>query len=653
MIQWTMSVEFFCLIVVIILILNFYDRRWAASGRSRLFLLCLWLSGATIALNIACVFTISQFHHLPLWVNLLLNSGYFAMVVGMSTVTAYYVLRLILEHVYSVRCLRILSTALGVLFLLYGVLLLVNLRTGLIFYFNEEGLYCRGPLVNVGYGVMGVELGLLIFCALKNRRSISQPMQRVMQILPPVVVLLAVYQILSPDVLFNGSIIVAADIILLLNFQSRRVEMDSLTCVGNRSSFYRELQLRLGGKQQFQVIAVCIRQFGTINQHYGQASGDALLYEAARWLDRAHRRGRAFRVGNVEFVLLAPYTGMVSAGKLLEDVCSRFRQSWVLGQERFSLDVRFAEIVCTDQDWSATDILDFLKFSIGQADQREDHLVRFDEALYQQMEQRRQTLLLMRRAVEEYRFEVWYQPVYRCAGGEFTSAEALLRLRDDQGELVPPSRFIPLAEETGILDQLSWIVLEDACRLLGSGEIPWIQSVSINLSAQQFISDELIGRVADCLHRYQLDPGRLKLEITERVLAEDMGRMHQVMDKLAALGVSFYLDDFGTGYSNLSGVLELPFDCVKLDHSLIAGYPDDERSSAVVDAMLELFHTMGCQVVAEGVETERQAQAVTAKGADWIQGYYYARPMPWEELKAFLPRKKKDLEEAVSSPNAD
>ena len=652
MIQWTMSVEFFCLIVVVILILNFYDRRWAASGRSRLFLLCLWLSGTTIALNMACVFTISQFHHLPLWVNLLLNSGYFAMVVGMSTVTAYYVLRLILEHVYSVRCRQVLSAVLGALFLLYGGLLLVNLRTGLVFYFDEAGLYCRGPLINAGYGVMGLELMLLILCALRHRRSISQPMLRVMQILPPVVVLLAVYQLFYPDVLFNGSIIVAADIILLMNFQSRRVEMDGLTCVGNRSSFYRELRLRLGGKQQFQVIAVCIRQFGTINQHYGQASGDALLYEAARWLDRVHHRGRAFRVGNVEFALLAPYTGMVAAGKLLEEVCGRFRQSWVLGQERFTLDVRFAELICTDQDWSATDILDFLKYSVGQADQREDHLVRFDEAIYRQMEQRRQTLLLMRRAVEEDRFEVWYQPVYRCAGGDFTSAEALLRLRDDRGELVPPSRFIPLAEETGMLDQLSWIVLEDACRLLVSGEIPWVQSVSINLSAQQFASDELIGRVSECLQRYQLDPGRLKLEITERVLAEDMGRMRQMMDKLAAMGVSFYLDDVGTGYSNLSGVLELPFDCIKLDHSLIAGYPDDEGSSAVVDAMLELFHTMGCQVVAEGVETERQAQAVTAKGADWIQGYYCARPMPKEALKSFLSRKEGALETASSSSSA-
>lgn len=636
MIQWTMSVEFFCLIVVVILILNFYDRRWAGSGRSRLFLLCLWLSGATIALNIACVFTISQFHSLPLWVNLLLNSGYFAMVVGMSTAAAYYLLYLVLEHVYSVRCLRTLSAVLGALYLAYLALLLVNLRTGLIFYFDEAGYYCRGPLVNAGYGVMGAELGLLVLCALKYRRSMSQPMLRVMQLLPPVVVLLMVYQLLYPDVLFNGSIIVAADIILLLNFQSRRVEMDSLTCVGNRSSFYRELRLRLGGRQQFQVIAVSIRQFGAINQHYGQASGDALLYEAARWLDRAHRRGRAFRLGNVEFALLAPYTGMVAAGHLLDDVCSRFRQSWELGQDRFALDVRFAELICTDQDWSATDILDFLKYSISQADQREDHLVRFDEAVYRQMEQRRQTLLLMRRAVEEHRFEVWYQPVYRCAGGDFSSAEALLRLRDEQGALVPPSRFIPLAEETGMIGRLSWIVLEEACRLLGSGEIPWIRSVSINLSAQQFMSDELIDRIADCLRRYRLDPGCLKLEITERVLSEDMGRMHMMMDRLAALGVSFYLDDFGTGYSNLSGVLELPFDCIKLDHSLIAGYPDDEGSSAVVDTMLELFHAMGCQVVAEGVETQRQARAVIAKGADWIQGYYYARPMPQEELLAFL-----------------
>lgn len=644
-VQWTMSVEFFCLIMVIILILNYYDRRWAASGQSRLYSVCLWLSAATIALNLACVFTIDHFYSFPLWVNLLLNSGYFALLLAMCTVTAYYLLRLILEHVYNSRCQRILSVVLAVLYTAYIILLLLNLRFGILFYFGADGIYRRGPLINVGYAVMGVELVLLVLCALKNRRSISQPMLRVMQILPPTVVLLVIYQMLYPDVLFNGSIIVAADMILLLNFQSRRVELDSLTCVGNRSSFYRDLTLRLGGKQQFQIIVVDIRQFGAVNQHYGQANGDALLYEAARWLDRLHPRGRAFRLGNVEFALLAPYGGMVSAGKLLEKVCGRFRRRWELGSLQIPLDVRFAELIYTDQDWSATDILEFLKYSISLSEQREDHLVRFDVSVYQQMERRRQTLRLIRRAVEEDRFQVWYQPVYHCADGVFSSAEALLRLRDDQGELVPPSLFIPLAEETGLIDQLSWIVLEQVCRFLSSGQVPQFQSVSINLSSQQFASEELIDRITGCLNRYRLSPERLKLEITERVLSEDMARMRTMMERLTALGLQFYLDDFGTGYSNLAGVLELPFACVKLDHSLVSGYPDDERTSAMVDTMLELFHAMGCQVVAEGVETSLQAQAITAKGADWIQGYYYARPMPPEELADFFRRREEMPEE--------
>ena len=299
-IQWTMSVEFFCLIVVIILMLNYYDRRWAASGQSRLYSVCLWLSAATIALNMACVFTIDHFHSFPLWVNLLLNSGYFALVLGMSTVTAYYLLRLILEHVYNSRCRRVLSVVLAALYAFYALLLLLNLRLGFIFYFDRSGVYCRGPLINVGYAVMGVELALLVLCALKNRRSISQPMRRVMQILPPTVVLLVIYQILYPDVLFNGSIIVAADMILLLNFQSRRVETDSLTCIHNRTSFYHELTLRLAGEQHFQVLVIALKQFTFINQHYGHRQGDSLLYDIACWLTRVHREGKAFRVGNVD-----------------------------------------------------------------------------------------------------------------------------------------------------------------------------------------------------------------------------------------------------------------------------------------------------------------------------------------------------------------
>ena len=636
MIDWSLSVEFFCLILVLILILNHYDKHWYAAPTSRLYHACLWLSAATITLNILCVFTISVANGVPLWVNLLLNSAYFVLVVGLSTVIGYYLLLLILEHVYRKSCLRKAAVLQFSLFLFYCGMLVYNLFSGVIFFLDDQGRYHRGPMITLGYGVMTLQLLLVLICYFRNRPSISPPMRRVLHILPPTVLLLTAYQMAYPDVLFNGSIIVSADLILLLNFQSRRVDVDSLTCISNRGGFYRELELRLAGKQHFQVILISIRQFTYVNQHYGHQQGDALLYEIACWLDRVHSHGKAFRVGNVDFAVMFPYTGMVAAEENLNRVYQRFREPWTIGESHISLNFRAAELIHTDQEWTATDVLEFLQFSLSLANQREDRLSSFHREIFLQLEQRRHILQLTQQAIRDKTFQVWYQPIYHCESQSFRSAEALLRLRDSDGSMVPTDLLIALAEETGRLEDVTWIVLEEVCALLGSGQLSLLQSVSVNFSMQLFLSDQLIPRITACLERHGVAPRQLKIEITERVLAEDMLQVRSTIEALTALGIRFHLDDFGTGYSNLSMVLGLPFSCIKLDHSLTQAYPHDRKAAAIVENLMNMVHSIGCQVVAEGVETQQQVQAFTEQGADRIQGYYYAKPMPVSELVQFL-----------------
>lgn len=639
LINWTLSVEIFCLILILILILNIYERRSDSMPTNRMYQRCLWLSMAAVLVNILCVFTIDRAESIPLWVNAALNTLYFLMVVGLSTLIGRYLVYLVTEHMYDRRCFRRAVLLQLLLCLLYAAALGYNLFSGIIFYFDGQCNYQRGPLVNAGYFIMAAQLALVVICALRNHLSISAPMRRMMYILPPTILLLTVYQIAYPDVLFNGSIIVAADLLLLLNFQSRRVETDSLTCIHNRTSFYHELTLRLAGEQHFQVLVIALKQFTFINQHYGHRQGDSLLYDIACWLTRVHREGKAFRVGNVEFALMLPYTGMVSGEEALETVHRRFQEPWRVGDSRAVLNTRIAQLIHTDQTWSATDVLEFLQYSLTLADDREDKLSPFDRKIFLQLERRRHILQLVRRAVDRQSLQVWYQPIYHCATGAFQSAEALLRLRDEDGRLVQTDLFISLAEQCGMLDELTWIVLEEVCRLLGSGQVPTLDAISINLSMQQFLSNELIPRITTCLSRYRVPPERLKIEITERVLAENMRQVRSTIQALTDLGIRFYLDDFGIGYSNLSSVLGLPFSCIKLDHSLTAGFPDDRNSAAIVSSMLDVFHSIGFQVVAEGVETGEQAAALIGRGADWLQGYHYARPMPQDELIPFLQEK--------------
>lgn len=634
--KWFLSAELFSLIIILILMLNFYDRRWKGFPQRKIYHLCLLTSAGSILLNILCVYIIDQAWDVPLWVNLLCNSGYFLLIVAVSTIIAYYLMRLLFEHIYQQRQQRIFAGIFLFSYLIFFALILYNLRSGVIFYFDENRSYCRGPLINFGYGIMGIQLIMLIFITLRNLKSVSLPMRRVMGILPPTILLLTAYQLLYPDVLFNGGIIVAANIILLVNFQSRRIEQDTLTSSGSRKSFHQELTLRLGGHQHFQIVMISIHSFGSVNHRYGHEKGDNLLYEIAKWLEELHPSGHSFRVGNLEFTLLVPYTGMVASRNLLDTISRQFSQPWCVDDMNVVLDASFADLICTDQDWNATDILEFLNFSLSLAKERPDHMVRFDEEVYRKMEQRNQIIKRMQRSVREGLFQVWYQPICHCATGSFSMAEALVRMVDSDGTPISPAVFIPLAEQHGLITEISSFVLQNVGRLLSETDPDQLATVSVNLSMQQFMSTGLISELQELTDQYHFDPGRLKLELTERVLSEDIPRMHQIMDRLQQMGFRFSLDDFGTGYSNLSAVLDCSFSSIKLDKSLIQGYSDNKRSSFIVNAMLDLFHHMGCEVVAEGVETEAQAEALISRGADWIQGFHYARPMPEADFLQFL-----------------
>ena len=606
MVKWSLAAELLAAMMIVVLMAYYREKKMAVTRKGKVYRSCLGLSLATVLLNAVCVYTIEHTEQVPRAVNLILNSAYFLVAVLTCSVIVLYLCYLILEHVYDKRHLRRALLCISGGTLGYLLLILWNLSSGVLFSFDPGGNYRRGPLNRIGYALMAAELLLLAVCYVQNRASVNRPMVK---------------------------------LILFISFQSSRIETDGLTGIGNRNSFFAELSLRVAGRQQFQIVLLSLQQFVTINQRFGHQRGDAFLYEVARYLDGLCRQARAFRFGNVEFAVVFPWRGETEATDNLQKLRERFQRNWRLGEVETRLTARFAELICTGQSWSPTQIIEGLEYGLRLAKAGPEDTVRFNERTAALLEKERMLVNIMRRSVLEQRFQVWYQPIYDCRSGAFTSAEALLRLQDYEGNMISPAEFIPLAEETGLIGELSWIVLEGTCRLLGSGRVPDLRSVSINLSMQQFAEQELISRIVDSLDRNGVSHDRLKVEITERVLLQDMDRMRTAMAEMASRDIHFYLDDFGTGYSNLSCVLDLPFECVKLDQSLVAEFPDDQRADLLVRTLVCLFHNMGLQVMAEGVEAVPQAETLARYGADWIQGYYYARPMPESELIPFLKEK--------------
>ena len=247
---------------------------------------------------------------------------------------------------------------------------------------------------------------------------------------------------------------------------------------------------------------------------------------------------------------------------------------------------------------------------------------------------------LLRRALRNKGFEVYYQPLYTVCDGKFTEAEALLRLRDGAGGFIPPDEFIPVAEDSGMIAEIGAMVLDEVCkyiRYLLACRID-VDSISVNLSAMQLMPDDAVGRILGIIRRNGVSPNRILLEITESTLICNFEPVAEKIRKLSDAGIQFALDDFGTGYSNIANVIDLPFDVVKIDKSLIWDSAVNVRCRQMVRSLAGAFRGIHLTVTAEGVETAEHAAFARLCRCDKIQGFLYARPMPVSRAADFFGR---------------
>lgn len=632
--KWSLSAEMIAIIMVLMMLLFSHNKERIKTVRRTIFNVGLLLTLLSSTLNILCINSISNYWSLPRSFNILLNSMYFLVSVGMSTMMAVYFFDLFLEHVYDEKCTVRATIGTTICIGVYLIIFLANFRTGCLFYFDRQGNYHRGPLNKSGYFVMLAELTLVVICYFHNRASIEKKVINVVRAMPPIAILLWVFQFIYPEVLLNGFMGAVVYLIIFVNFQNINVERDGLTGLRNRKCFYNELMLRRKGKQEFQVILVSLQNFAMVNEHLGYRQGDEVLYCIAQWLDNCVKNGQAYRFGNVTFALLCPYNNEQKAQNLLDTIEERFKSPWEIGDLKCSVSACFGSMCCKKDEWDTTQTIEILTFMMERA--KKKGKVEFNAEIEHMFQQKKNLQLLLKNSIETKRFEVWYQPIYDCRNERFISAEALVRLKDYQGNWVSPAEFIPVAEENGMIEEIGWIVWEEVCAFLGKHpELPLV-SVSVNMSVQQLVNPELITRLEESLKRNQVPIEKIGMEITERVVLSDESRMKHLMDEYAKKGVKFYMDDFGTGYSNFSSVMHLPFEVIKLDRSLINEVEHNKKDALVVQSMINLFHSMGFTVTSEGIESEAQRKLLCDMGVDYIQGFYYSKPMPAEQLTRFL-----------------
>ena len=422
---------------------------------------------------------------------------------------------------------------------------------------------------------------------------------------------------------------------------------DPLTDLPNRLMFTglltRTVEQDGRGDRHGALIFIDLDRFKTVNDSLGHAAGDELIMQVADRLRRDLPQGAVLaRLGGDEFVCLAPDADQVAVTRLAEHWTRLLTEEFVLtGGRSLYISVSMGISLYPGDGDRGTELLQNADAALYEAKSNGGGVFRFYRAgLTQAAAERLQIEVGLRRALERGELELYYQPLISASDGRIRGAEALLRWNDPELGSVPPDRFIPLAEETGLILPIGEWVLPTACRQMQewrSRGLP-LEVVAVNLSPREFQRADIGARVAEVLAATGLPAQCLELEITEGALMEQGADADRRLAELRALGVRLSIDDFGTGYSSLAYLSRLPLDKLKIDRSFVRNLPDDVKSIEIARTIIALARNLGLDVLAEGVETEVQFDQLVAMGCDYVQGYLFSRPVPARDFEFLTGR---------------
>jgi diguanylate cyclase (GGDEF)-like protein len=424
---------------------------------------------------------------------------------------------------------------------------------------------------------------------------------------------------------------------------------DRLTGLPNRARFREAVQREIDsqgavselGKGNLAVVMLDIDRFKHVNDVLGYSYGDQLLVAVARRLTEQNLRtdDMVARLGGDEFAVLLANSDAANAMAVAQRIAKAFELPLAFDDQTVDLSASIGIACCPLHAEDADTLLSRAEVAMYAAKSKTTVLQLYDPALDSSSTQTLSLLSELRHAVDHGELRLFLQPKLALSSGTVVAAEALVRWQHPQRGLVPPLEFIPFAEQTGFVRQLTLWMFEEASRLwasLQTGAMP--VRIAINLSTRDLLDLEFPARLDAILARHQLEAGAFCLEITESAIMDDPQRAESTLNRLAERGFKLSIDDFGTGYSSLAYLKRLPVDELKIDKSFVMNMEKDEDDAKIVRSTIDLAHNLGLSVVAEGVENQLIWDKLRELHCDEAQGYFMSKPLPAAEFAAWCTR---------------
>lgn len=626
-----------CGIVLMIVLLFFYLRQKRISlNTERAFLRALCFNLFCVIFDVFSIVVIYGRGRLPGWFVDFICKSYLVTLVGVALCSLLYICVDIYDKKEEYkRVVRIFE----------GIVLVDAIfvfATPIYYQFAEDGttfLVTYGPSNMIAFWVAVSFLVVNSFLMIKKKNKINPRRREAVWTWMILWIFASMLQYTYNGILVLGFACSIGMVVMYLKLENPETNLDRGSGMFNHSALMQYMKQLYGERKDFSVLAVEFDR--RIQEDMNQGQLEAAYMEIAEYfLSLKH----VFVFKNAEDEILLISDKKDKAQKEMRSLPERFEDGWGKNKNFYVhpcwIYIPDALILDTVED------MFYLIRDIRQEskDFSENQFFYLDKDRVEEMYRRKQTEQLIMKAIEKDWVEVFYQPIYSTKEQHFTSAEALVRIRDEEGNLVPPGVFIGIAEQNGMILKLGRMIFEKVCRFVKEKNVEQygLHYIEINLSVVQCAYEQLASDYIKIMEAYGISPSFINLEITESASMKAKRVLLKNMENLMDYGVKFSLDDFGTGQSNLNYIVDMPVNIVKFDRDMTKAYFENGKAKYVLEAAMHMVHGMNLEIVSEGIETKEEYAVMKNLGINYIQGYHFSKPLPEEEFLQFLIEKNNE-----------
>lgn len=618
-----------CGLIVLVLLLYFYKRQDTVGLFTEiLFKRALYTCIVCLVLDILSVILIMNMEKLPLPLVRLECKMYLVSLVCTGYVALVYACSDAFRLAKANQIVKMMGIAVIAVSFVIFVLPIRIFREGTM-------VYTYGPSCMATYIGAVVLILVTLFYVTRSKNGMNPRRSRAIRIWMGIWLLSAVIQLFNSELLLVGFASAIGIEILFFELENPEGNIDRKSGLFNAGAFNDFMRYRFNGNETNCIMLISLED---ANANDVDEMDDVML-EVAGFIKRISE-AKKFKTDEKEYTLV--FDNRENLDRAYAMIDARFQKEWLEEKNNMApimLSPYYVLVPSGKVAKNVDEMLGILKyFKAHSMDNPESHIVVVDDNNVAKKRAREEMIATLVSAMKEDRVEVFFQPIYSTHEKKFVSAEALVRIRKKDGSVIPPGLFIPIAEETGLIGKLGELVFEQTCKFIKNNkpEQYGLEYIEVNLSVVQCENRSLTKMYIDIMDEYKVDPAFINLEITESASIIMKKTLLENMKVLIDYGVSFSLDDFGNGESNLNYIVDMPVRIVKFDRDMTQAYFENEKAKYVLQAATDMIQGLKLKVVAEGVETADQLKELERLGIDYIQGYYFSKPIEAAQFIEFL-----------------